>query len=538
MRERIFNGIGIGLLVLCFAIALFRVVSRTRREADPNVTTIRFAHWQLESGVRDAIEALADDYEAQWKARGRNVRIEQMPIPERVYPNWMVTQLVGGTAPEVIQIGIGINDERTARFFSPLTREVGEPNPYNDGTPLEGLPWRETFVDGLSSPLSYNQQLLDYFGIPMSMHTIRVFYNKELYQEIAGDAPPPQTFDELLDLCRQVREFGETHQRVVIPIVGSQYNAPYLMGDLFKSQTQRLMLAIDQNHLLRADDNARELGYLRGKWNLDTPAVRSAFELMHEIAGFMQPGYLNASREDATFYFVQRRALMVTTGSWDAASFHSQAPFEIGIFKLPLPSRDHPRFGPNILGPFSEASVGTGMTFGLNRFARDSDLALDFLRYLGSFQASQKFTDRSGWLPAVVGVEPAAKAQPFKPLTDGYPEGFSYTKLNSETARVSDKHMYLLPRPDGAEAFAAAIKQEYPRAVVQDIWAADRGRLRQILRNDTTLTGFDALMRLRPTDTILERKRNELREAQFGVELGFERSRWTLGELGHPYQRP
>jgi len=98
--------------------------------------------------------------------------------------------------------------------------------------------------------------------------------------------------------------------------------------------------------------------------------------------------------------------------------------------------------------------------------------------------------------------------------------------------------MYLLPRPDGAEAFAAAIKQEYPRAVVQDIWAADRGRLRQILRNDTTLTGFDALMRLRPTDTILERKRNELREAQFGVELGFERSRWTLDELGHPYQRP
>lgn len=537
MRERVLNSIGIGLLVVCFAISLSRILLHSKQEADPEVTTLRFAHWQLESGVRDALDAMAREYEAQWLARGRKVRVEQLAIPERVYPNWLVTQLVGGTAPDLIQLGIGINDERTARFFTPLTREVGEPNPYNKGTALESVPWRETFVDNLGSSLSYNPQLLEYYGIPMSIYTIRVFYNKALYREIAGDAPVPRTYEEFVALCRRTIEFGRAHRRPLVPIAGSRYNAPYLMSDLFASQTQRAMLAIDRPRLLHADDNVREMAFIDRRWSLHDEPVVAGLELMREVSGFMQPGFLEVSREDAAFYFAQQRALMVVTGSWDAVSFRSQAPFEIGVFPIPLPAADHPRYGKNMLGPFSEAGIGTGMSFGLTRSARDPLLALDFLHYLGSLPASRLFTERSGWLPAVVGVEPAAAAEPFRPFTEGYPEGFSLVRADMETARIVGKHMYLLPGENGLDAFLDALGKDYPRAVLQDLWSSDRGRARALIRNDTTLTALDALARIHPDDAEIARKRAELRDAQFGVELGHERSRWMLRERGLPVRR-
>ena len=34
------------------------------------------------------------------------------------------------------------------QYFTPLSPYVGNPNPFNVGSPLEGVPWKDTFVDG------------------------------------------------------------------------------------------------------------------------------------------------------------------------------------------------------------------------------------------------------------------------------------------------------------------------------------------------------------------------------------------------------
>ena len=56
MKERILNGIGIGLLAVCFVVAVGRVLWPTERgSTGRDVVTIRIAHWQLEGGVREAM---------------------------------------------------------------------------------------------------------------------------------------------------------------------------------------------------------------------------------------------------------------------------------------------------------------------------------------------------------------------------------------------------------------------------------------------------------------------------------------------------
>ena len=64
-------------------------------------------------------------------------RIIQEAIPDTVYRQWITTQLMGGTAPDLMEIGHYGMFPKTLwvsyynRYFIPLTRYIVEPNPYN-----------------------------------------------------------------------------------------------------------------------------------------------------------------------------------------------------------------------------------------------------------------------------------------------------------------------------------------------------------------------------------------------------------------------
>jgi len=54
-------------------------------------TVLRFAHWQLEPGIRSAIDDLIADYTALHP----DVEVRQILIPEEGYFQWVNTQLIG-----------------------------------------------------------------------------------------------------------------------------------------------------------------------------------------------------------------------------------------------------------------------------------------------------------------------------------------------------------------------------------------------------------------------------------------------------------
>ena len=166
------NTLGLGLLLVCFLAAGWRVWQRAHRELADDAIVIRFAHAQLEPGLREAFDAIARDY----MARNPDVTVEQIAIPRRAWASWMETQLIGGTAPDLIQL-VNNDPNPILRHFRPIDEWVGKPNPYNDGTALEGLslllqvnnidnePYREYFFDsGLAQRYEeYGRQVL--FGV-------------------------------------------------------------------------------------------------------------------------------------------------------------------------------------------------------------------------------------------------------------------------------------------------------------------------------------------------------------------------------------
>jgi raffinose/stachyose/melibiose transport system substrate-binding protein len=521
--EKIFNAIGIGLLVLCICLSLFRVLTRERHERASNQTVIRLAHWQLEGGVRDAFQKVADEYTKMHP----NVKVEQMLVPERIYPNWATTQLVGGTAPDIVELGKGADTgDRVARFFLPSTDVADKPNPYNAGTPLEGVAWRSTFVDGMEGV--YREDLADYYGIPTFLITIRLYYNKDLMREITGGDQVPTTYNELTQLCDKVVEFAhrpENLKRKLIPLAGSKYNAPMLMDRLANSQTQKFDPMLNDMPILARSPEDAALNYLKGKWSLNSEEIRSGLELQRDLGRFMPPGFLQLGREDATLYFVQERALMVATGSWDASSIFmlaDQTGFEVGAFQVPLPDTNHPKYGKNVMGLASEANNKSTGAMAVFRGSKNIDVAIDFLQFLTSLRGNSMWSDISKWPPVIVGVQPNERTKPFMPIAEGEIDGMNLKVIGGSTSQVRliDNNIGALMDPNGSvDGFINKIEPEYGKAQIADLKEASKNRLRSIRRQDGNIVSVEFAKSQDPTGERVNLKHGSLWENQLAQEM-------------------
>jgi raffinose/stachyose/melibiose transport system substrate-binding protein len=507
-------GLAAALVAAAFAASLARQARRVARHLDPGVVTIRIAHWQLEAGYREAMTELAADY-------GRlhpGVRVEQIAVPGPLLAQWRNTQLIGGDPPDLLESGAGVNVEQLARFFAPLTAWVEEPNPYNAGTELEGVPWRDTFVDGLSGSAGL-ATMQDYYGIPLSVGTVRLFYNAGLYREIMGDAPAPRTYAEFLEVCRRTREWAARRGRAVLPVAGSSFTANILLDQLFCSQTQRRGLELDRVATLRAPHPPAL--FLDPAFSLDDPAVRRGLELMREVGREMQSGFMAYDRDDAIFFFAQGRALTMTTGSWDYRSIATQAPFEIGLCELPLPAPGEGPHGAGVLGRPSDLAEGGGANYLVTAASRHPREAVDFLRFLTGRAAQEKLARISRFLPAVAGVDPAPEVAAFRPVAEGMPQGFRIARLkwgSGEVYRLFTTRFHVLVDPaGGVDAFLARLREGFPAAVRADAADAAKYHAQGVQRQDTTLAALGALQVRGRAE--LAAKRTAMFEAQNAREL-------------------
>lgn len=516
-----------GLLVAaCFGFALVQVARRETAASDPARITLRLAHWQLEAGVQEAFDRLARDYERLHP----EVRVIQMRIPQRVYPQWLTTQLIGDTAPDLIELVANAETLILGRHFEPITRFIDAPNPYNRGTALEGVPWRNTFIDGLAS--GYNEKLADYYGIPCFYATVRVFCNETLLREITGSTTPPATLDGLLALCERTQVFAARTGRQLVPIAGSRDNAPYLLDQLFEAVSQKLSHQFTVARTLHASPDSFFQALLAGQWSLRDPAIRAGLELMREVGRHMQPGFLQLRREDAMFAFTQGKALMLAAGSWETTGLRAQAGFPMGVFQLPRPGPEHPRFGAFTWGPPAETG-GRPLTgpFGVYRGSAHPEVALDFLKFLSSQRAHQEFVNLSRWLPVVAGVKVPEAMRGFEPDFDGQLQGVSL-RWGTEIKRITENCWHqLFAENGGVDAFIVAMEPQLTAAALADMNRRDKRSLQQILLSDPALEGARQLAAQRPGDALAELKFRALLESQDDRETYYYQTHYRLAEV-------
>lgn len=534
------NYIGLGILLVCYLGAIWNVFQVKKDEMLLGKKVVRLCHWQLEMGVRDAIDDMARSYEALYPDR----KVIQIPITERVYAQWVTTQLIGRTAPDLIEIGMFNVLEYLGRYFIPLTDELRKPNPYNADNRFKNTPWMETFTDGLQN--SYIPDLVDYYSVGFSQFNVRMFYNKHLFKKILGTEVPPKTLEELFEYCDKIQAYAKARDAEVerynkthgsgwwtyIPFMPSDEKKPYVLFPIASSRYQvgifkgRYASMLSADRYLATDlsltGNTTSVDCLHslitGKLSLDDPQYKACQQIVHDMAKYFPPGFMSIDRMDAGFSFVQGRSAMITSGSWDASSFIKQvadqpsgdvilsvddapvkdsasarsllmavkdgakvrlklnreggkaeatlvaasgatlwerygleiddfkalsgqmAPtvsdvdsisaaatagvlprkcFEVGIFDFPQPSKDNPLYGKYFVGTVAESS-NTGFSFGITKFSKNMDVAIDFLQFCTCPKSNQRLNEVAQWIPAVKDAEPTPFLKAFVPHFDGY----------------------------------------------------------------------------------------------------------------------
>ena len=461
---------------------------------DPGVEVIRIAHWQLEPGVREAIDAIIADYEALHP----QVRVEQMDIPGRAWKQWLRTQLVGGKPPDLIELAAYENpDDMLARYFTPLSSYLEEKNPYNADEPdLRDKSWRESYAaelvpapEGLGN--YYNANLLEYYGAPSTLVTVRMFYNRDLITAALGEDRVPRTFDEFVALCEALQRYAQESGQPIKPLGGSVFNITKLTDTLFSTVTQRLAIEMDYGRNLEFTAHELQVQYLRGQWSLRSPAVRASLQTVEAFGRYLSPGWVQLGREDGMLQFLQGRAAMLATGTWDAGGILMQADFPVGAFKMPSFRRDDPKFGAATLGQVSEAATFAALPFGLTRASKHPERAIDFLRYFTSRKANTKFANISKWLPVIKGVPVPPDAEPFRPIVEGYVGGLNVRVLGGASNDAFVQNLHLLSGVNAsADVFIDRLEPVADRSMAEELARVARVNLTTLRQRDSVLAGL------------------------------------------------
>ncbi len=479
---------GILLVAFIYSAVRFFIVSHQLNSVesdDSGQKTIRIAHWLLEPGVSESLQWAIDEYEQLPHVKAANVKIIQVPISERFFNQFMNVHLISGTAPDIAIKGQTelIKGNALAKFYTPISSYIGDPNPYNapeyqePGLPedlsrfLAESPWKDTFFDGLQG--GYEELLSDYYAIPISTWGgFRVIYNlsmlanvKDFAREQATVQPEPewmtkmwrvpgenkgflpkeealswlktdsipQTLGEFIFYCEAVKAYAEaTGEPHLYPIAGSSYFGNNLMRQYEREFLSDYWDKLDFEPGTKLHPMEMMEGYEEGKWSMQSADIRAYFEFLRTLTSYYPNGFMGMDREQAQRRFVLGQSAIISTGAWDAQSIYSGVAsrddpadrFDIGIALKPLPSAGE-RWSDILRMRVSEADAKGQVPFAINKQSPHFEWALDFLKFLSSHRINEEFNERAGRLPVVIGAKPPEMVKAFQPTAEGIPQWFA-----------------------------------------------------------------------------------------------------------------
>lgn len=494
----IINAIGIALIVISYTGALLNMLNTKRIEAFGDKKVVRICHWQLESGFREGLDYAIKEFEKL----NPDVKIIQLPIYQRAFTQFVRTQLIGGTAPDLIEIdllGSASAMKMAGRYFYPLTREVYKPNEYNADNDFKDVPWLYTFKDGLQGAVNVSD--LEYYSAGLNNFSTRLFYNKTLLKKVLGIDTLPADYRSFLAMCDSIMSYAKQQGKTLLPIAGANYQTGYVRNAYYSALTPEYYFIVDKNGDGLSPNYTKFYAYLEGKFSFSDPQIRAAEEISRAFAKYYQPGFMAQDRMESGFAFAQQRAVIISSGSWDFQSLALQAHengFEIGVARFPMPQTDDPEYGKYVKGDMYEASWTAGR-FGITRASKHPEVALKFLKFITSVKMNSKINDIIGWMPAVRNAAVRDELKPFELRQHGNPGISSPLSIvgNYGGKTFSDDAKAYWEYISGTTGYDGFVRQIEKRFVVDgmaDVYLDLLSQRDQTKQNDHDRSYYSAMM--------------------------------------------
>jgi len=290
-------------ILICFSVLFFSCSSKKEKKE------IVVWHWMTDR--EEVFNKLAEKY---YEKTGIKIRFETY-APSDVYREKVRAAAQGKLLPDI---------------YSPLgdLRELAsfiKAGYIEDLTPYMEEGWKNIFFENILKQNYYDKDnewgvKQGYYGVPIDVVSIEIFYNKSLFKKAGVDPnKPPETFDEFISVCRKLRSAG------IQPFV-SGFGEEWLINVFSQSFEWQIL---GKEGIVKTIKG--EIKYTDPRWI----KVFELFEKMRDEKIFAE-GIITMINKDAERLFATEKVAMALNGSWGINVYKGMNPnLTYGVFLPP-----------------------------------------------------------------------------------------------------------------------------------------------------------------------------------------------------------
>jgi raffinose/stachyose/melibiose transport system substrate-binding protein len=218
------------------------------------------------------------------------------------------------------------------------------------------------------------------YGVPFGVQTSQMFYNRDIFEQ--HGLSEPQTWDDFIAVLDTLEGADVIPMAVtgadtwMMPIVHEVLASTRYGGDDFRERV------------------------LRGEAQFTDDDYVASLEVVEDLAQYFPDDVVGVTYTDAQVLFTSGQAAMFPGGSFEVGFFSDQAPdLDMGVFRVPAP--------PGSPDP-DALDVPSWMdgSYGVNPDSPDREAAVELVRWMGTQEFGQMFTDELRQISALPGVTP------------------------------------------------------------------------------------------------------------------------------------
>jgi len=354
-----------------------------------------------------------------------DVKITFLPTPMGDRRETMITQLTGGTAPDIMWTQPDwVNEDLGKEWWLNLDPYMELPNPYVKGDNPGSGRWHDEFypsVDFWRAPDGHLYMLLG------DQTQVGIYYNKNLFKEAGVAEIPPKDWEGLM-------AYGEALKKATKPGFawcgggrGVLDQLTWVSGWLAKYFFWNDIKTYDTNHNGWADKWEMAQAIKDGTYSAKMQEQVERLRTMKRMAAYWQEGALGMDWEATHRLFLSGSAGMEITGVWMLANFlkDPERKFDLGWFYFPAVNKGTSNVVPDNV-PLTNVASGYGsFQFALTATAKKrgtNDSCADFLMFATTPENIGKIVNE---VPSTI---PNVKGAPLHPLTKemGFADSITY----------------------------------------------------------------------------------------------------------------
>lgn len=322
-------------------------------EGKEDKVTLTMTSWRTEdkAGYEKIIAAFNEEHP--------EIEIKFEPVKNTEYDTILNTKLQSDSAADIIQL----------RPYAPglALAKAGYLEPLND---VEGI---DVFPEHVIEATQGDDGNI--YGVPLSINSAQIFYNKKLFQEHSLETP--NTWDELIEVAETLKKNG------IVPFAfGSKEGwllslSHAIVGPAFYGG----------NHFVDQ--------LLTGDTDFTSDAFKKSLQAMKELTPYFPDNYTGLGMDDIRNLFTTEAAGMFIMGSWEIEVIRQANPdLELGFF--PMPAADE-----------GEATMTTWVdgSYGVNAKSPHKEEAKKFMQFMTTETFGKAFSDTFKRISAVPGVD-------------------------------------------------------------------------------------------------------------------------------------